>query len=186
MMLLQSPVSYSGFATNMGTTSEHSARIPYSHADLPKHVEDLQKIPENPQAPKPGDREQAVPMQRVVFDRKYIDLFNEAAKNPEHRLRRAAERVMQGFSEAAERAEVATLSQASREYHIPLKNLSDWVRKGLLPYTREKNAILLRRESLDKVAPVYHEATEQGKLAAPILRKMHDELFPVGPKSSQE
>jgi hypothetical protein len=168
----------------MVTNPEHRARIPYSHADLTKHVEDLGKIPENPQVPKPGGIEQAVPMQRVVFDRKYIDLFNEAVKNPEHRLRRAAEQVMQGFSEAAERAEVATLSQASREYHIPLKNLSEWVRKGLLPYTREKNAILLRRESLDKVAPVYHEATEQGKLAAPILRTMHDELFPASTKTT--
>ena len=167
----------------MATNPEHHARIPYSHADIPKHVDDLGKIPENPQAPKPREREQAVPMQRVVFDRKYIDLFNEAVKNPEHRLRRAAEQVMQGFSEAAERAEVATLSQASREYNIPLKNLSDWVRKGLLPYTREKNAILLKRESLVKVVPVYREATEQGKLAAPILRKMHDELFPRSTKS---
>jgi hypothetical protein len=140
---------------------------------------------ENPQVQKARKREKAHPMPQVVFDRRHVDLFNEALNNPDHRLRSSAERAIYGFTVAAEKAEVATLSQASREYHIPLKSLSEWVRKGLLPYTREKNAILLRREALDKVAPVYHEASEQGKQAVPFLRKMHDELFPASTNNTE-
>src|SRR5687767_1855063 len=102
-MPLQSPVSSAGFATNMVTNPEHLARIQYSHADLPKHVDDLRKIPENPQAPKPGSREKVVPMQRVVFDRRHIDLFNAALENPDHEHRRAAEQAMRGFTLAVEK-----------------------------------------------------------------------------------
>jgi hypothetical protein len=160
--------------------------IPYFHGSVPEHKADLDNQAETPRTPRSRKREKALPMQGVVFESRHVDLLNEALRNPDHRLRQAAERAMQGFTVAAEKAEVATLSQASREYHIPLKNLSDWVRKGLLPYTREKNAIILRREALEKVAPIYYQANEQGKLAAPILRQMHDELFPANVKSSQD
>jgi hypothetical protein len=170
----------------MANSSENPVLNHYLHNPerVLEHIGDLQKQAENPQGLRLRKREKALPMEQVVFERRHVDLFNEALTNPDHRLRSAAERAMQWFTVTAERAEVATLSQASREYQIPLKNLSDWVRKGLLPYTREKNAILLRREALDKVAPVYREANEHGKQAAPILKEMHDELFPASPKNT--
>jgi hypothetical protein len=184
-------VSYAGFATNLATNLEKPAYYPHTMPDHGAQIVDEGKWQqrnelkiENPQVQRARKREKAHPMPQVVYDRRHVDLFNEALNNPDHRLRTAAEQAMQGFTVAAEKAKIATLSQASREYHIPLKNLSEWVRKGLLPYTREKNAIILRRESLDKVAPVYHKATEQGKLAAPILRKMHDEIFPASTKTT--
>jgi hypothetical protein len=81
---------------------------------------------------------------------------------------------------AAEREEdITTLNRAAKEYGISHKNLSEWVAKGLIPYeSRDKNSIYVRKGILDKVAPVYRGAREQGKPAAPILRDMHDELFP--------
>jgi hypothetical protein len=80
----------------------------------------------------------------------------------------------------AERDEIRTLNQAAREYGIPHKNLSEWVAKGLIPYeSRDKNAIYVRKGMLDKVAPVYRGAREQRKPAAPLLREMHNELFPA-------
>jgi hypothetical protein len=170
----------------MVTNAEKPAYYPHTMPDHGKKIvnEGKWQLNKEPQTQRSKKREKAPPMQQVVFERRHVDLFNEALNNPNHRLRPAAERAMYGFTVAAEKAEVATLSQASREYQIPLKNLSDWARKGLLPYTREKNAILLRREALEKVAPVYHEANEQGKQAAPILKEMRDELFPESSKNT--
>jgi hypothetical protein len=91
---------------------------------------------------------------------------------------------MQGFTMAAERDQITTLNQASKEYGIPNTSLSGWVAKGVIPYeNRDEYAIYVRRDILDKVAPVYNHAKEHGKLAAPILKKMRDELFPPRSKS---
>jgi hypothetical protein len=119
-------------------------------------------------------------MQTVVFQRRHITLLNKALRDPSHRLREAALEAIQGFTRAAEREEdITTLNRAAKEYGIPHKNLSEWVAKGLIPYeSRDKNSIYVRKGILDIVAPVYRGAREQGKPAAPILRDMHDELFP--------
>jgi hypothetical protein len=114
----------------MATNPDNPARFNYS---IPDHVDDLRKQAENPQSPRVGNGEKGVPMQGVVFQRRDIVLLNKALRNPNHRLRQAAEQAMQGFTKAAERDEITTLNQASREYGIPNKNLSEWVAKGLLP-----------------------------------------------------
>jgi hypothetical protein len=180
MIPLQSPASYPGFASNMAnTTPENLGNPHYFHASVPEHKADLVDQAKNPQKPREGTGEKRLPMQGVVFQRKDITLLNKALHNPNHRLRDAAVRAMQGFTMEAQRDEITTLNQASSDYGIPHKNLSEWVAKGVIPYeSRDQYAIYVRRETLDKVAPVYHEAREQGKHAVPRLRKMHDDLFP--------
>jgi hypothetical protein len=164
-----------------------AGEISYFHGSVSEHVADLHKQAENPRTPRSRKREKALPMQGVVFERRHVDLFNEALRNPDHRLRQAAERAMQGFTVAAEKAEITTLNRAANEYHIPNETLSGWVAKGVIPYeSRDKYAVYVRRDTLDKVAPVYHQAKEQGKLAAPILKKMRDELFPARSTSSRK
>jgi hypothetical protein len=54
----------------MATNPDNPARINYSHTSVPDHVADLHKQAENPQTPQPGNGEKAVPMQRVVFERR--------------------------------------------------------------------------------------------------------------------
>jgi hypothetical protein len=187
-MPVRNPGIFPDDASNMAGNPENSVRVlPYSHSNVPYHVAHLRKQAESPQAQRSKKREKALPMQGVIFDSRQIDLFNEALRNPDHRLRQAAERAMQGFTVAAEKAEITTLNRAASEYHIPHKNLSEWVAKGVIPYeSRDQYAIYVRREILDKVAPVYHHAKEQGKLAAPILKKMRDDLFPAPSTSPRE
>jgi hypothetical protein len=168
----------------MANVSEDPIRNHYWHGSVPEHHADLIDQAKNPQAPQEETGEKGMPTQGVIFERRHITLLNKALRDPSHRLRDAALELMQGFTRAAERDEIRTLNQAAKEYGIPHKNLSEWVAKGLIPYeNRDKNAIYVRRGMLDKVAPVYHGAREQGKLAAPILKKMHDELFPSSSQS---
>jgi hypothetical protein len=161
--------------------SENPARINYFHGSVPEHLDDLADQAKNPLAQRERDGEQGVPMQGVVFQRRHVTLLNRALRNPNHRLREAALEAIQGFTRAAEREEeTTTLNRAAKEYGIPQKNLSEWVAKGIIPYeSRDKNAIYVHKGMLNKIAPVYHGAREQGKPAAPILREMHDELFPA-------
>jgi hypothetical protein len=171
----------------MANVSEDPIRNHYWHGSVPEHHADLIDQAKNPQAPQEETGEKGMPTQGVIFERRHITLLNKALHDPSHRLRQAAEQAMQGFTMAAERDEITTLNRAAIDYHIPVKNLSEWVAKGVIPYeSRDKYAIYVRRETLDKVAPVYHEAKVHGKLAAPLLKKMHDELFPASPASSQK
>jgi hypothetical protein len=170
----------------MATNPEKPVGKPYFHSSdsVKEHLDDLHDQAKNPRA---GNGERDVPMEHVVFQRRHITLLNRALRNPNHRLRQAAERAMQGFTMDAERDEIITLNQAEKEYGIPNTSLSGWVAKGIIPYAnRDEYAIYVRKDMLDKIAPVYHQAKEQGKLAAPILKKMRDELFPDNSPSSRK
>jgi hypothetical protein len=165
----------------MGNTSENPVRNHYFHAParVPEHKADLDDQAKNPDAPREGTGEKGLPMQGVIFQRKDIMLLNKALRNPNHRLRDAAIQAMHGFTMAAKKDEITTLNQAEKEYGIPNNTLSDWVAKGIIPYeNRDEYAVYVRRGVLDKIAPVYHHAKEQRKLAGPMLKKMRDELFP--------
>jgi hypothetical protein len=169
------------FCNDMVTNPDNPVRNHYFHAPerVQEHKADLADQAKNPLAPREGSGEKRLPMQGVIFQRRDITLLNRALRDPNHRLRDAALELMQGFTRAAERDEIRTLNQAASDYNIPHKNLSEWVAKGIIPYeSRDQYAIYVRRETLDKIAPVYHEAKEQGKHAVPRLRKMHNELFP--------
>jgi hypothetical protein len=171
----------------MATNPEKPVGIPYFHSSVPDHVDNLHEQARNPQTPREGSGEKAESMQTVVFQRRHITLFNKALRNPNHPLRQQAEQAMGGFVMATERDEIITLNQAEKEYGIPNTSLSGWVAKGIIPYeNRDEYAIYVRKDMLDKIAPVYHQAKEQRKLAGPILKKMHDVLFPDSSPSSRK
>ena len=127
-----------------------------------------------------------MPTQGIIFQRRDITLLNKALRDPNHRLRDAAVRAMQGFTMEAQRDQITTLNQASKEYGIPNNTLSEWVAKEIIPYEkRDEYAVYIRRGVLDKIAPVYRQSKEEGKLAGPMLKKMRDELFPTRSKSPE-
>jgi hypothetical protein len=169
----------------MGTTPDRSESH-YYHASVPEHKADLADQAKNPLKPREGTGEKGLPMQGVIFQRKDITLLNKALRDPNHRLRDAAIQAMHSFTMAAKRDEITTLNQAEKEYGIPNNTLSDWVAKGIIPYEdRDENAIYVRKDMLNKIAPVYHHAKEQRKLAGPLLKKMRDELFPDSPTNQR-
>jgi hypothetical protein len=148
----------------------------YPHTSVPEHA--LWLVEEGKaQTPKKG----------TIFERSDAKLFFEALEDPDHKYKHEAEAAIQGFTKAVEKSKVTSLNRAAKTYGIPMKNLSEWVAKGLIPHEyRDKNAIYVTTETLEKVAPVYYETREQGQLTAPLLRKMHDELFPPSSKSPQK
>ena len=169
----------------MVANPEHRARIPYSHADIPKHVDDLGKIPENPQqAQKPGNGEKAVSMQQVIFDRRHIDLFNQALQDPTHEHRRAAERAMRGFARSVEKPQGISLNSAASEFNVPQTFLWRWAKiKGAIPILAEGNRrgspTLIDKGKAQEVADLYHEAKALGIQPNTLLaRKYVAQTFP--------
>jgi hypothetical protein len=103
----------------MVTNPEHPVQIHYSHTSVPDHVDDLHKQAENPQTPRAGNGEKAVPMQQVVFDRRHVTLLLEALKNPNHPLRQQAEQLMGSFAGVAEKQRESTIGASTGEVKVP-------------------------------------------------------------------
>jgi hypothetical protein len=116
---MRNPVIFPHCSSNMATHPEKPVSINYSHASVPDHVDDLHKQAENPQAPREGEREKALPMQGVIFDSRHIDIFNQALQDPNHEHRQAAERAMQGFARAVEKPDGISINSAAREFNVP-------------------------------------------------------------------
>jgi transcriptional regulator with XRE-family HTH domain len=106
-----------------------------------------------------------------------------AVENNDPVLRPLAEQALQSihlFAEADAKAQGASLSQVSREHNIPLKSLSEWVRKGLLPVRyKDKNTIYLPKATAQETGRIHREAKGNGLRTAPLLKEMHDSLFSV-------
>jgi hypothetical protein len=104
----------------------------------------------------------------------------EALQNENHVFRQFAEETVRKFADTVEKSKlsnVTSLSQASRDYHIPLSILSEWVAKELIPVQyRDRKTIYVARETLEKVAQAHQEAKEQGMQTARLLRAMRGKL----------
>jgi len=99
--------------------------------------------------------------------------FVEALGNQQHSLRQPAEQALQEFVVATEKPQLSSLSQASREYHLPLKSLSRWVALELIPAKyRDKDTIYIANETLEEVSRIYQEAKEQNVPPAKLLKEM--------------
>jgi transposase-like protein len=174
----------------MTTNSEHRVRIPYSHASVPDHINDLHKHAENPQPPPAGNGEKVVPMQRVVFDRRHIDLFNAALENPDHEHRRAAERAMRGFTRAVEKPEKPqgiSINSAAREYDVPQSFLWRWSKqRRVIPIVSEGigsgSPTYVDREKAHEVAEIYHEAKRQKRQPKKLLEERYPDIS-VSPRN---
>jgi hypothetical protein len=182
-MPLQSPASYAGFATNMASTSENPVRNHYLHAPerVEEHKADLDDQAKNSQAQEAENQEQGIPMRGVIFDRRYIDLFNAALNNPDHRLRPALERAMQGFIAAADKPEGVSISSAAREFNVPENFFWRWSKqRQVIPIVAEGkgqgSATILDREKVQEVAELYHEAKRQRKQPKKLLESKYPEI----------
>jgi hypothetical protein len=104
----------------------------------------------------------------------------EALVGQDHALRRGAEQTVRKFTDTVEKSklrDVTSLSQASRDYHIPLSVLSEWVAKELIPIVyRDRKTIYVARETLEKVAQVHQQGKERGVRTARLLKEMRDAL----------
>jgi hypothetical protein len=163
-------------------TPEHSVRIPYSHAGVPDHINDLRKQAENPQSPRVGNGEKAVPMQgQVVFEsgrtpdpleqlpenlKQPTKELIAALGNPKHPLRPDAEKAVGGFARASDKSKGISARSASREYHAPTTFFLRWARHfGVIPILEQGkgqgSALILDREKARQAAELYHEAKQQ-------------------------
>jgi hypothetical protein len=153
---------------NVSPENHIPIRNHYPHASdsVPEHVDDLHKQAENPQAPRAGNGETAVPMKGVVFDPRHIDLFNAALSNPDHEHRRAAERAIRGFARSVEKPKGMSINSAARELNVPQRFLWRWAKqKGIIPILVEGegsgSAIIIDRAKAEEAAGFYHEAKQQ-------------------------
>ena len=141
------------------------------------------------QAPKKGDVYKR--KSRTHYDTEYlrgnagnfVGLLVDAVENQDPVLSPMAEQVLQSlhiFAENVAKTKGSSLSQVSREHGIPIKSLSEWVRKGLIPVLyRDRNTIYLPKDTAQETARIYHESKEHGLQTAPFLKEMHDSLFSV-------
>ena len=145
--------------------------------DQLSHGKEAERQPSS--QPEQGEQ---VPRKGTVFERSDARLFFEALENPDHRYNLQAEAALQGFTKAVEKARVTSLNKVSSAYGIPIKNLSEWVAKGLIPYvSRDKNAIYLSKEIAEEVARDAQEAKEMGVQTARLLRERREKYFPSIP-----
>jgi hypothetical protein len=103
----------------MGTTPDNRGESYYFHASVPEHKADLDDQAKNPQKPREGSGEKVVPMQQVIFDRRNIDLFNQALQDPNHKHRREAEKALWGFTRAVEKPDGISINSAAQEFNVP-------------------------------------------------------------------
>jgi hypothetical protein len=145
---------------------------------------------------KPEQRRQA-PKKDVVFqktrshyDREYLEehaqnvvgLVFDAAKSNDPDLSPAAEQVLQSIHVVAEsvaKRKGASLSQVSRESHISLSRLSDFVRKGLIPSLyKDRNTTYIANETAEELGHDKEDAEEMGMQLARLLRERREKYFP--------
>jgi hypothetical protein len=167
----------------MATNPDNPARINYSHTSVPDHVADLQKQAENPQAPRAGNGEKAVPMQGVIFQSRHARLLVEALETPNHKYQHRALQAVRRFTAAIEKDMAQDLikdkgiviEQASRKYGVPASTLRGWEAMGLLTVLyrgRGKQGVYYNEEEIARAAPIYHQAKQQGEQPAKLIKAM--------------
>jgi hypothetical protein len=187
-MPLQSPVSYSGFATNMATHPDKPAY--YSHT-MPKHGSEIvregrwQQSAER-KAEKPKRRRGDVFVrERDRYKREHLQataqtlgkLLIEAVQNPNDPLSQEAVRALGSFAEAAEKRMGISAKSASREFNAPITFFISWAKQyGAIPIlsegTGQGSAMILDREKAQRAAELYREAKQQRIQPRKLLDRM--------------
>jgi hypothetical protein len=179
----------------MATNPENPGRITpvnYFHGGVPEHLADLNDQAKNPHAPKEGNGDKVVPMQRVIFVSRQARLLLDALGNPNHPNRRDAEQAMRRFTRAVERRAVEkpkgmTMNSAAQEFNVPRSFLWRWTKQyRVIPMLLEGKGIgsatILDRERVQEVAETYHEAKRQGKQPKKLLEQKYPESIKASPK----
>jgi transcriptional regulator with XRE-family HTH domain len=132
---------------------------------------------------------------RTHYDRDYLEenpqnvlgLVFDAVKSNDPDLSPAAEQVLQSIhviAESVAKTKGKSLSQVSREHHISISRLSDFVRKGLIPpLYKDRNTIYVANETAQELGNDKQDAEEMGMQLARLLRERRNKYFPQEPKS---
>jgi transcriptional regulator with XRE-family HTH domain len=125
------------------------------------------------------------------FKREYLqesakplsELLVNTLQNNNDPLSPVAEEAMRIFTKAALKEKGITLNKASRELHISVASLSDFVRKGLVPTLyRNKGAIYLEKNTAEELGRDLEDAREMGMQPARLLRERREKYFPKATK----
>jgi hypothetical protein len=170
----------------MVTNPEKPVGKPYFHSseNVKEHSDDLLDQAKNPQAPREGNGEKAVPMQHVVFVNRQARLLLEALGNPNHPNRREAERAMRGFTRAVEKPEKPqgiSINAAAEEFNVPENFFWRWSKqRRVIPIVAEGigqgSPTYLDKEKAQEVAEVYHEAKRQRRQPKKLLETKYPDI----------
>jgi hypothetical protein len=173
----------------MVNTPDNPARNHYFHAPerLQEHKADLDDQARNPQVAREGTGEKGLPMQGVIFDRRHIDLFNQALQDPNHEYRRAAERAMRGFTRVVEKPKGMSIRSAARELNVPQAFLWRWTaRMGIIPILAAGSGsgsdTLIDKDKAQEVAEIYREAKKQHVQPIKLYQRKYPDQFRGSPK----
>jgi transcriptional regulator with XRE-family HTH domain len=136
-----------------------------------------------------GRRKRGVVYERELaqFKREYLqesakllsELLITTLQNSDDPLSPVAEEALRIFTKAALKEKGITLNKASRELHISVASLSDFVRKGLVPILyRNKGAIYLAKSTAKELGRDLEDAREMGMQPARLLRERREKYFP--------
>jgi hypothetical protein len=183
-------------------------KVAYAVRSVEQHVRELQwesidpeggqfragtDTPEKPQPTKKVIYERG----RVRYNKEYLQanadkvtgFLPDALRSEDPALSSVAEQTLQAlhvFAEAVVKTKGTSLSKASRDYHIPLGSLSEWVAAGLIPMLyRDRNTIYVANEIIEQVAHVYRDGKARRAQIAPLLKAMRDELGFASPTNSR-
>lgn len=143
---------------------------------------------------KDGKRRGVVFESRSQYDREYLQenpehvagILVNALINDDSELTPAAEQFLRSthvFAESVAKRMGASLSQASRDLHIPLPNLSLWVRNGLIPVLyRSRGTTYIANKTVEELGRDYQDAIEMSMQPARLLRERHEKYFPSASK----
>jgi hypothetical protein len=132
---------------------------------------------------------------RTHYDRDYLEenaqnvvgLVFDAAKSNDPDLSKAAHQVLQSIHVVAEsvaKRKGSSLSKVSREHHIPIQSLSNYVRNGLIPTLyKDSKTIYLANQTMEELGRDKQDAEEMGMQLARLLQERRDKYFPREPKS---
>jgi transcriptional regulator with XRE-family HTH domain len=133
------------------------------------------------------------PGTRSHYDSEYLEensehvvgLVFEAAKSNDPDLSPAAEQVIQSIhlvAESVAKRKGSSLSKVSREHHISVSRLADFVRKGLIrPLYKDRGTTYLANETAEELGHDKKDAEEMGIQLAKLLRERREKYFPEEP-----
>jgi hypothetical protein len=134
---------------------------------------------------------------RSRYDREYLqenpeqvaNIILKTLKNDDPELSPAAEQVLQSihvYAESLAKKKGASLSQIAREYKIPLANLSNYVRQGLVPVLyKARGTTYLANAVAQELVRDYQDAREMGTQPARLLRERREKYFPLEAQSPE-
>jgi transcriptional regulator with XRE-family HTH domain len=161
---------------------KHVETLSYPHR-MPEHGSQIVQEGKWEEAPK----KTVYKRPRSHFDSDYLQanadsvtsILNNTLKNNDPILTPDLKQALHVIMESVAKSKGASLSKTSRKHNIPLKTLSDYVAKDLIPVLyRDKNTIYLANETAEEVSLDYREAKDRRRQPARLLQERREKYFP--------